>query len=730
MKNIVFSFILNGENKISSLFRIRTEKNLLTLLLLFCSFVVVSAADEEWRGWRGLDKQACVDSSGPVVWSSTENVLWKVHIEGEGFSSPVVSETDVFVTAAHAEDVTHKMNSIIILLLTSIVIFLILRNQYLLIISILRSRISTNGSLVFRLFILITYGFLIFGFSIMCWMFFNESRSEGEHRLINYMFSGSLLLFTLLLSALKLPERSILRILTGILVILLVTLIIKFRPNPEFFLVPDFFKVKYLWLFQLTVPSVILPVILSLNLIFKTFTKIRTTRQIPKSSFQTYIEKISSPNPGFSSFTAVLFGLSGFFAIPVIVACKWFLRYDLARIQDQWNLSIFFDPDFAYPFFLGIISIGFLICFFIGNKKGGFNREDRSGLYPVLLIFSTIFFILLNYLRQDPSFSRDILSIDRHSGTIKWVSHGLTGPAIECSNYNSQASPTPLIDSNSVYAYFGNAGLISADKSGNIKWKNTMLPFKSIHGAGASPLFRKGGIIILSSMSERPYLISLDNKTGKEQWKTELPEIAGVGGEYRTPIVFESDGREMIIEWSTSRSQIVIYDAKTGKIISQYNTEWAIPEEAIATPCLNNGILYLSDCNSVVAFDIIKLLSNDSPMVWKTELNGKGPGTSSPVLAHELLFMISDNGLATCLDSKTGAVLWQKKLKGIYFSSPVLIGKHIYFSNTAGITTVLESGRKYAKIAENSLPEGIYSTLAPVDGQLFIRTKNTLWCIK
>jgi outer membrane protein assembly factor BamB len=544
------------------------------------------------------------------------------------------------------------------------------------------------------------------------------------------MFSGALLLLSLLLSALKLPEGSVLRIWTAILVILLVTLLIKFRPNPEFFIVPDFFKAKYLWLFQLTVPSVILPVILSLVLIFKTFTRIVTTRQVHGNSTQIYIEKLYSRSPRLSFFAAVLLGFSGFIAIPVIAACKWFLRNDLARIQDQWDLSLFFDPGFAYPFFLGVLTLGYLMWFIIEKRRDGFDTRDRTRLFPVLLIFSITFFILLNFGRQDPTFCRDIICIDRLSGKIKWVRHGLTEKAIECSNYNSQASPTPLIDSNYVYAYFGNAGLISADKSGNIRWKNTGLPFKSIHGPGASPLFRKGGIVILASMSERPYLISLDNKSGKEQWKTDLPAISGVGGEYRTPLLYNSDGNEMIIEWSTSRSQIVIYDAKTGKIINKYSTEWAAPEESIATPCIKDSILYLSDCNSVVAYYITKLLSNDSPILWKADLDGRGPGTSSPVLSNGLLFMISDNGLAICLDSETGDILWQKKLKGIYFSSPVSIGRRIYFSNNAGVTTVIESSAKYTQIAENVLPEGIYSTIVPFDRELFIRTKNTLWCIK
>lgn len=700
------------------------------IILILCFTLTVSATDNEWRGWRGLENQAISDSSGPEVWSSTDNILWKTHIDGEGFSSPVVSNNDVFITSAHGESSSFKTNSGIVLLITSLIIFLILRNQYLLLRNIVINRFPKNANLVYRLLLLIIYGFLIFGFCSSCWMYFSESRNEGERVLISYMFSGALIFLCILLTASESDEDSIYRIITGILVIILVVSLIIFRPMPEFFLVADFFKVRNIWLFQLTLPAVILPVIFSLYLIIKTLNRILNPRNFQQCSDQNNIEKLSFLSPSSVSHAAVIAGYSGFMAIPLIVACKWFLRTDLARIQDALNLKLFFNPAYAYPFFLGMLSFGFLLWLFIEKHNDRSDTVEKSGLFPVLIITSVILFILLNYSRNDSYFRREIICVDRRTGIIKWKRDVLIGPASDCSNYNSQATPTPLIDSNSVYAYFGSAGLVSADKSGNIVWKNASLPFTSIHGAAASPVFWKGGIIILSSMSVNPYLTSVDKRTGKEQWITYLPLISGVGGEYRTPLVIQFEGQELIIEWSTARSQIVVYEAKTGKTICEYNTDWAERGEAIATPCIHEGKLYLSDSKSAVALDVLKLLHNDSPVVWRTELAGRGPATSSPLHNNGMLFMISDNGFATCLDSKTGNILWQEKLKGVYFSSPVSIGSRIYFSNTAGMTSVIESSGKYTMITENLLPEGIYSSLAPVDGELFIRTKNTLWCVK
>ena len=74
-----------------------------------------SLNNDEWNGWRGLERQARGDTTGcPVEWTSTKNVVWKVSIEGQGHSSPVVSEENVFITAADHYKSKIGLNSLII----------------------------------------------------------------------------------------------------------------------------------------------------------------------------------------------------------------------------------------------------------------------------------------------------------------------------------------------------------------------------------------------------------------------------------------------------------------------------------------------------------------------------------------------------------------------------------------------------------------------------------------
>ena len=703
------------------------------LVIFFILFIPSSlAGTDEWPGWRGLNKQACSDASEvPVEWTSSEHILWKVNIEGEGYSSPVADESSVFITSARFTTGNIELNKIIICFLLIVTIFLILRNSAQLF-SHLRINDYLTGNGIISVFVqLAAYGLLAFSFIVMCWMFFNENRSQGERILISYFFSGSVVFCSLFSLIVRFPKDSSTRIIAGIVAIISVPFLVKFHPIPEFYFSGDFFRITNLWIFQLIVPAVILPGLFSLFLLLTpVFTRWPGIESSNNLKLADHPGKITL-RIRISAIMFFLLGLTGFMAMPAISLAKWINRDALTRIQAPFGLNVFINPEYSFPFFLSVISIVFFLLFLTGIKAVVFKPEKKQHIInSAVLCSSLIFFAILNLGSNVPVYTREIICIDRYNGKIKWKKECETSPAVSCSNYNSQATPTPLIDDNNIYAYFGSAGLFSTDKKGSLKWRNTDLPYESIHGVGGSPVLCSDGIVLLNSMAKNPYLTLLDRDTGAQLWKTNMSPYGGVGGEYRTPLIFELNGEEVIIEWSTARASLVIYSANTGMILYQYNASWALDGESISTPVISDGIIFLPTRASMVALDILKLTRNESPILWISELSDKGPDTSSPILVNGMLFMVSDNGIATCMSSKTGEIIWQEKLKGTYFSSPVSVGERIYFSNSAGMTTVVQCSPKFRILNENSLPEGIYATLVPVNGQLFIRTKSTLWCIK
>jgi outer membrane protein assembly factor BamB len=103
------------------------------------------------------------------------------------------------------------------------------------------------------------------------------------------------------------------------------------------------------------------------------------------------------------------------------------------------------------------------------------------------------------------------------------------------------------------------------------------------------------------------------------------------------------------------------------------------------------------------------------------------PHTPSQLLLGEELYMVSDRGIASCLDAATGKVYWQERLGGDYSASPVAADGKIYFQSEDGVGTVIQAGREFKKLARNTLKERTLASYAALDGVLFLRTDRHLY---
>jgi outer membrane protein assembly factor BamB len=117
----------------------------------------------------------------------------------------------------------------------------------------------------------------------------------------------------------------------------------------------------------------------------------------------------------------------------------------------------------------------------------------------------------------------------------------------------------------------------------------------------------------------------------------------------------------------------------------------------------------------------------DTHVAWKHD---KGvPNTPSPLVGGEELYFVSDSGIATCLDARTGNMHWSERLGGGFSASPVLAEGRLYFQNEEGISTVLKAGKTFEVLARNELGERTLASPAVMDNTLFLRSKSHLWRI-
>ena len=103
------------------------------------------------------------------------------------------------------------------------------------------------------------------------------------------------------------------------------------------------------------------------------------------------------------------------------------------------------------------------------------------------------------------------------------------------------------------------------------------------------------------------------------------------------------------------------------------------------------------------------------------------PLTPSPLLVGEELYLVSDNGIASCLDAKTGKTHWQQRLGGNHSASPIFADGRIYFLNEEGESVVIEPGKEFKKLATNQLDGQTLASMAVSGKAIFIRSSDHLY---
>ena len=298
---------------------------------------------------------------------------------------------------------------------------------------------------------------------------------------------------------------------------------------------------------------------------------------------------------------------------------------------------------------------------------------------------------------------------------------------------NSYASPTPVIEEGRVYVHFGTYGTacIKTD-TGQVLWTRRDLNCDHHEGAGSSPILVDNLLIFNVDGRDVQYVVALDKLTGKTVWKTDRSvDFSDVRPDlrkcYGTPIVIESDGQRQLI--SVGARAMMAYEVATGKEIWKVTySGWSIAPR----PVFGQGLIFM--INAYI-----------NPELWAVKPSGQGdvtatnvvwkhtktmPSRPSPLLVNDLLFVVSSDGVATCLEAKSGDVVWQERLGGKFSASPLYARGRVYFFDEQSVTTVVEASRQFNKLAVNTMSnEELIASPAVAGDSLFIRTATHLYRI-
>lgn len=760
------------------------------VVLLWGLLVATPRAEaQDWLGWRGAHHEGRSPSAnGPIHWSSDTNILWKTVIPGEGYSSPIVFRDSVYLTTA----LEVKENPILSLLcrygllggvlsLTALAVHLV----------VLRCRdLSLNSAglaslaepIAFSLMAVVLCALVLFGEELLdfkrdpergwmastlvgtlclglCWFRASARSRQGPATGV------SLLAFSAIIAA-TVPDRArayeaglfgplatfthgviALPALAGILFVglSLRQLGREWSSREEHLRPPLSYRVGLLLKGLAIIGSVLLLAALAFIVAAaqrRTHATV-TVGELYQPMLRWWLVPISAGlvapfvlwrlKAG-SCFAANLGVALG--AVPLcmllllslseqLMARTRYLSYLLgaARLTPMlgWKAAL------ALP----VVSSLSLVVSAIATRRyrpsGGVGLPVTFRVVASLL--AALYLAYANFTPKGGQLVRAIVSVDRNSGTIRWINRGLSAPRGRMHSDNSPATPTPVTDGKRVFAYFGTAGLLCTDLHGRTVWKSHQLPFESREGVASSPILWEGRAIVLSESDAGHYIAALDCETGKLLWKTSRnKKVHSYAGNCRTPAVKELQGRKVIVVWGFE--DISGYDTVTGHELWSHDLgDFGSGSNPVASMVSDDKRLYLVGPEKTVAVAIAKLGGRDSPVAWQREIYD-GAQCCSPVVQDGLLFAVSDNGTAYCIDLASGQTLWRQQFGRQHYASPIATANRVYFCDSRGRTTVVSCDRSYSRIALNDLGELTHASFAPAGSQLFIRTKRHLYCVR
>ena len=337
-----------------------------------------------------------------------------------------------------------------------------------------------------------------------------------------------------------------------------------------------------------------------------------------------------------------------------------------------------------------------------------------------------------------------IVCLDKNSGEVVYdkLLHEESAPQY-CHPFNSYASPSPVVEAGRLYVSFGSPYNACLDPgTGKVLWQRTDFVCNHFRGPGSSPCIFGDKLLLHFDGSDHQYAVALNKETGETIWRTDrsvdYQDIDPATGKpdrdgdwrkaYSTPLIIDVDGRPLMV--SVGSKAVYAYEPETGEEVWRVN----MPDNhsCACRPVYGHGLVFIAAGAGNADFWAIRPDGRgdvtDTHVAW--HYDRAVPKRSSILLVGDLLYMVDNDGVAACLDAKSGKEVWKRRLGGNFSASLIYADGKIYCFDQQGQTTVLRAGRNYEKLAENQLGDGFMASPAVSGNALFVRSRSHVYRVQ
>ena len=325
-------------------------------------------------------------------------------------------------------------------------------------------------------------------------------------------------------------------------------------------------------------------------------------------------------------------------------------------------------------------------------------------------------------------------------------------PQLEYPDLNSHATPTPIVEKDRVYVHFGTYGTACLDtKSGEKLWERRDLNTDHRVRPASSPIIDGNSLFLTFDGVDVQFVAALNKNTGETLWlrdrdvDLDMATVLKAEGfsdadieetqkekpndnkkSYATPTIIEYQGRRQLI--SPAAGATISYDPQTGTEL------WRVRHRGMGfnvacRPIFEHNLVYFT---TGVAKQLLAIRPSGTGDVTDTHVTWRArrrtPEIPSPLIVDALMFMVTEGGVVSCLEAKSGDEVWKGRLDGDYWASPLYADGKIYFFSREGNVSVISAGREFKLLAKNELNEGFVASPAIAGNTIIVRSQTHLYC--
>jgi outer membrane protein assembly factor BamB len=329
-----------------------------------------------------------------------------------------------------------------------------------------------------------------------------------------------------------------------------------------------------------------------------------------------------------------------------------------------------------------------------------------------------------------------VLALDLATGTVLWQTAIFAAPDVELHPLNTQATPTPVADGESVYAYFG-SHLARLTRDGEVVWAREVDPAYgrfARYGAASSPVLVGDMVVVVQDQEEvhdadRGWMAAFDRETGEEVWRRTWDDTCC---SYSTPLLWQRpDARPELLFAHSGR--VVAYDPTNGEPLWRHgNDMWQLVGGLVAE---GNVVCALGGAHTYKSNLCFRVTGEGASArverLW-TEPR-RAPEIASALIYRGRLYAVTMLGVLSCYDPVSGKLHWWHRLEpGKAFRASLVAGDgKVYAVPSRGPAAVIDATTdSFHPLAWNDLGEpGLFATPAIGGGCLLLRTPDRLLCI-